>query len=332
MTALGWGIIGIGSIADRAVAPAITRSGHSRLVGVVSRDQGRADAFATKHGAELAMTSCEALLARSDVDVVYIATPNDQHPAQCIAAARVGKHVFCEKPLALTVEDVHAMLDACRQAGVKLGVSFQNRYHVANQQARELIREGAIGDVLLMQVEASGGASEPRGWRTVRDQAGAGTLYGAGPHPLDLLRFLIDSEATKVMAMSDATREQWVDRMMLILLRFENGAMAYCNANQTVPDPQCDLDVYGTKGRIVGFSTARAFLDGELRVKTAAGERSYPCTGKDVYDQMIDAFNRAIIEGREPSASGLDGLRSLELALAILQSAREGVLVRPVYS
>ncbi|MCC7106781.1 MAG: Gfo/Idh/MocA family oxidoreductase [Chloroflexi bacterium] len=332
MSALGWGVIGIGSIADRAVVPAITSSRDGRLVGVVSRDQGRADAFAAKHGAPFATTRYEALLAHPEVDVVYIATPNDQHAPQCIAAAGAGKHVFCEKPLALTIPDARTMLRACEAAGVKLGTCFQNRYLTASQQTLELIEEGAIGEVLLMQTEVSGGRAPLRNWRAEANQAGAGTLYGAGPHPLDLLGYLVKSQPTEARALSDATEERWADLTMMVLLRYGNGTLAYCQFNQTVAYPLCNLDVYGTKGRIVGVNTARAFLDGELRVKTEGGERVYPHGGHDAYDRMIDAFNRSILENRPPNPSGLDGLRSLQLAHAILESARDGVMVQPTFN
>ena len=191
MASLGWGIIGIGRIADTAVAPGIAKSADGKLVGAVSRDQDRANAFAAKHGAELATTSYEELLNHRGVDIVYIATPNDQHPEQCIAAAKAGKHVLCEKPLALEVAEARRMVSACQEAGVRMGTCFQTRHHAAFAHARQLLDEGAIGDPVLVQIETSSGATPPQGWRLNQEQAGIGALNNIGVHPLDLLRFLL---------------------------------------------------------------------------------------------------------------------------------------------
>ena len=116
-----WGIIGLGRIADTEIAPAITTSPHGELRAVVSREQGRADAFAGRHGAARALTSFRELLADPGVDAVYIATPNALHAEQVVAAARAGKHVMCDKPLALTVADAQRAVSACEEANVRLG-------------------------------------------------------------------------------------------------------------------------------------------------------------------------------------------------------------------
>ncbi|MCC7104606.1 MAG: Gfo/Idh/MocA family oxidoreductase, partial [Chloroflexi bacterium] len=190
MNELGWGVIGLGRIADSAVAPGISRSRHGRLVGVVSRDQGRAEAFATRHGAALATTSLAELLDRPDVQVVYVATPNDLHSEQVAAAAAAGKHVLCEKPLALTVTRAREMVEACRRAGVRLGTGFHIRHHVAHQEAKRLIEAGEIGQVVLIQAQASSVYRPSGGWRLNREQAGSGALNAIGVHALDLVRFL----------------------------------------------------------------------------------------------------------------------------------------------
>src|SRR5919198_711387 len=153
--ALGWGIIGPGRIADTAMAPGINESDDSFLQAVVSRDQGRADAFAAKHGAARALTSYDEMLADPQVDVVYISTPNAQHPEQAIAAMRAGKHVLCDKPLATSVAEAERMVETARATGVKLGTGFQSRHFAAMQEARRLIESGAIGDVILIQCEVS---------------------------------------------------------------------------------------------------------------------------------------------------------------------------------
>ncbi len=331
---LGWGIIGPGRFAGDAVAPAINaleNDGH--LVAAVSRDRGRAEAFVKRHGAKRAYTDYQNLLSDGEVDVVYISTPNALHAEQAVAAACAGKHVLCEKPLALTATDARRMVEEFAEAGLKLGTHFQTRHHTAFAEAKRLLDGHAIGDVILVQVEASAGAAPLRGWRTDPALAGLGAINNMAVHPYDLLRYLLGSEVSEVMAMTDVDRkqEQELELVVLALLRFQSGVMAYVNANQKVPYHQPDIDIYGTKGRIVGINCTRPFRDGELRVLTDAGEQVIKHTSKDAIVRSVAAFNDAVLHDREPNPSGLDGLRSVQVTDAVTKSAREGKLVTVTY-
>lgn len=326
--ALGWAIIGPGRISDTALAPAINNSADGFLQAVVSRDQGRAEAFREKHGVARATTSYAEVLADPRVDVVYIGTPNVLHAEQAIAAMQAGKHVLCDKPLATTIADAERIVETARAEKVKLGTGFQSRHFASMIEARRLIASGAIGEVLLIQCEASSGAAPQINWRTDPALAGAGSLYNVGVHPNDLMRFLVGAEVAEVVAMNDLRSGEWLDLLNLMLFKFANGTLAYVNANQKVPDFQPDIDIYGTRGRIVGHNVTRAWIDGELRVKIGDQETVTQYTSRDAFNRMVQAFNRAVIEDHEPNASGLDGLRSVQMAEAVLRSAREGVRVR----
>ncbi len=330
--ALGWGIIGTGGFAGSATAPAIRSLGErGSLAAVVSRDQGRADAFAAQHGARRAYTDYADLLRDRDVDIVYISTPNAQHAEQAIAAARAGKHVLCEKPLALSVADARRMVEAFEAAGLKLGTHFQTRHHTAFVETKRLLAQRAIGDVILVQIEVSSGANPFRSWRADPQLAGLGSINNIAVHPFDLLRYLLGSEVTEVTAVTDVGRSAELEHMVLALLRFQNGTLAYVNANQKVPNFQPDIDIYGTAGRIVGADTTRPFRVGELRVLTAAGEQATKYSSMDAVVRSVAAFNEAVAHDREPNASGLDGLRSVQLTEAVIRSAREGRLVEVAY-
>jgi 1,5-anhydro-D-fructose reductase (1,5-anhydro-D-mannitol-forming) len=325
---LGWGIIGIGNIANRAIAPSIQELPESELVAVVSRDQGRADEFARRHGARCAYTDFAQMLANPDVQVVAITTPNAQHPDQVVAAAKAGKHVLCDKPLALTAVEAQRAMESCRKAGVTLGINFQTRAHACFQRARQIIQDGRIGEVLLVQVEVSAGDSQLRSWRADPALAGLGTIFNIGIHAYDLLLYLLGSEVSEVVTLLDVGRRAELERMALTLFRFASGTMAYVNANQRTPNHQPDIDIYGTKGRILGHGITRPWLDGEMRVLTEEGETVTQESTHDCYRRLIDDFNHAVLEGREPLASGLDGLRSVQLTDAIARSAREGRVVQ----
>ncbi|HLW46330.1 MAG TPA: Gfo/Idh/MocA family oxidoreductase [bacterium] len=329
---LGWGIIGTGGFAGSATAPAIKALGaEGSLVAAVSRDRGRAEAFAAQHGARRAYTDYADLLRDREVDIVYISTPNAQHAEQALAAARTRKHVLCEKPLALTVGDARRVVEAFETAGLKLGTHFQTRHHTACVETKRLLDRRAIGDVILIQIEVSSGANQLRSWRADPQLAGLGSINNIAVHPYDLLRYLLGSEVREVTAMTDVGRSTELERMALALLRFQNGTLAYVNANQKVPNFQPDIDIYGTEGRIAGVDVTRPFRDGELRVLTAAGEQVTKHSSKDAVVRSIAAFNDAVAHDREPNASGLDGLRSTQLTDAVIRSAREGRLVEVAY-
>lgn len=324
---LGWGIIGLGRAADTLVAPAVTADPNSRLVAAISRDQARADAFAERHGATAAGTDYEAMLADPDVHVVAITSPNSLHPEQAIAAARAGKHVFSDKPLAPTSADAERVLDACAAAGVRIGMNFQTRHHPCFQEARGVIERGEIGDVVSVQVDASPGDSPLGGWRTNPQLAGLGAVNNIAIHIYDVLRFLIGAEVIEVAAMFEVGGKDELERLPLVLMRFSNGALAFANGNQRTKHPLNDIVIHGTTGRIDGRSITRPQTEGQMRVVTADGERVADYASHDVYIRTVRAFSDAVEVGRDPDPSGLDGLRSVQLTDAIRRSAREGRIV-----
>ena len=320
---LGWGIIGLGRIAGSQIAPAITAAGNSTLVSVVSRDRARAEEFARVHGAATALDDYAKMLADPAVDAVYIATPNALHADQVIAAALAGKHVLCDKPLAVTVEDAGRCVEECRSAGVRLGITFQTRFHDGLDDAMQLVRDGGIGKVIVAEVTMSGGRNLPRGWRTDPELAGMGTINNIGVHAFDLLRYLLGAEVTEVVALADSEPGYRIDTTATVLLRFANGTIGYVNANQSTPHARDDIVLYGSEGRVLGSNLSRPGRDGTLSFITPAGERAFPASSRDAYRRVIDAFAGAVLDDRDPSPSGEDGLRSVELTTAVAAAIRD---------
>lgn len=320
---IGWGIIGLGRIAGSQIAPAIRACENSTLVSVVSRDRTRAEEFARAHGPAAALDDYAKMLADPRVDAVYIATPNALHADQVIAAAQAGKHVLCDKPLAVTVEDARQCVAECRAAGVRLGITFQTRYHDGLADAVRLLRDDGIGKVIVAEVTMSGGRNLPRGWRTDPELAGLGTINNIGVHAFDVLRYLLGSEVTEVAAMTDSEPGYRIDTTALALLRFGCGTIAYVNANQSTPHARDDIVLYGTAGRMLGSNLSRPDRDGTLSFITPAGERAFPASSRDAYRRVISAFAGAVTDGRDPSPSGEDGLRSVELTTAIASALAE---------
>jgi 1,5-anhydro-D-fructose reductase (1,5-anhydro-D-mannitol-forming) len=323
MRTLRWGVIGLGRIVKTTIAPAMVAEPECELVAGVSRDRARADAFAKEFGARYAYTSYDEMLANPDVDAVYIATPNAQHVDQVVAAAEAGKHVWCDKPMAVTVADALREIEACEKAGVKLGINFHNRHLPWVLDVKRMVADGAIGDVLTIQVEASAGVRPHEGWRNDPDLAGIGTTFNVGVHVYDFLSYILDSDPVEVVALWDDDSFA-VEIQTLALIRFANGVTAYVNCNQRVPHPQNDLDIYGTVGRIVGHGVTRSREDGRLIVTTADGSESttaYPSPG--AHRLSLAAFAKAVLDGETPNASGEDGLRSMRLCEAMARSVAE---------
>ncbi|HLF61586.1 MAG TPA: Gfo/Idh/MocA family oxidoreductase [Acidimicrobiia bacterium] len=332
MAKLGWGVIGIGNIVQTTMAPAMVEEPECELVAGVSRDQGRADEFGRQFGTRFAYTDYGQMLANPEVEAVFIATPNAFHAEQVIAAARGGKHVLCDKPLANNVPDARRAVDACSAAGVKLGINFHNRHLPWVQDASRLIAEGVVGDVKVVEVQVSSGPRHYDNWRADPEIAGLGSVHNVGVHGLDFLRVILHSDPVEVMAMFDKDpKSGGVEMLALITMRFGNGALVHYNANESIRDPLNDIVIYGSAGRIVGTSFTRSRSDGELAVLTDEGETITRYQAPEAHRLSLAAFTHAVLTGEQPNASGLDGLRSAQICEAIIRSVQERRLVEVDY-
>lgn len=330
----GWGLVGTGRIADERVLPAIKEHAGNRLVAVVSRDSRRAKAFAAKFGAEHAYTNYDEMLRNPDVTAVAIHTPNAQHAGQAIAAARAGKHVFCDKPMATSVADAERIVRECEKAGVMLGINFHNRFMPCFIETRRIIASGEIGDVHLVQLEASPGARSGgrlATWRVDPVLAGLGTTYSIGVHVYDILRYLLASEIEMVSAFFDTPRGV-MEETNLSLFRFANGVLAQLSVHEKSPFPHNDFVIYGSKGRITGRGITRSREGGVLELVTLDGHtRTTEFPAINAHGACVAAFSDALLAGRDFVPSGIDGLRSVQVTDAMARSAHEGVHVRLAY-
>ena len=326
----GWGLIGTGKIADDRILPGINACAGNELVAVVSRDQARADAVAGKFGARYAYTSYEEMLRNPDVTVVAIHTPNALHAGQAIAAARAGKHVFCDKPMATSAADAQCVVAECEKAGVKLGVNFHNRFMPCFIETRRIIDSGEIGEALVVQLEASPGArlgDKPSSWRIEPALAGLGATMSIGVHVYDILRYLLASEIVTVSALFDTPRGV-MEQSAMATFRFANDVLAQVNVSEKPPHPHNDFVIHGAKGRITGKGLTRSRYPGELQVLGSDGKtRRTEFPAIDAHGRCVAAFSQALLDGRAFNPSGIDGLRSAQLTDAMARSAWDGVHV-----
>ena len=339
--ALGWAIISTGQHPDNKIAPAINAAGGQELVAVYSRDRDRAQAFAEKHGAKAAYDSLDELLQDSRVDAVFVASPNFMHAQHTIQAAQAGKQVLSEKPMATTLEDALAMVRTCRDRGVRLGVGYHLRTHPGHILARRVIADGVLGRVTLAHGQWGRGerghtSAAPRTglrswWGDPQAIGGAASMMGTGVHALDLLRFLLGQEVTQVAAITDGqTPEQPLENTVALSLRFDGGTIATMCSGRLLPDTQNDFAVYGSEGRVTGKATLWEARQGRVEVVSETVNTTEVCNGEYLGNFIAELkdFHHAIEEDRDPVASGLDGLRVVQVTLAVIESAREGRTVR----
>jgi len=329
---LGWGLIGASTIARSWMIPAINAQPNSRVVAVASSDPARGRRFAAEQGIPTAHDSVAALLADPAVDVVYVSTTNEHHKAQTIAAARAGKHVLCEKPLALSVADAEEMVAACRAAGVVLGTNHHLRNSVTHRALRRLIGEGAIGQPLAARVfHAVYLPPHLQGWRINRPDAGGGVILDITVHDADTLRFDLDDEVEEVTALTarQGMAAPGLPDAVMGVMRFKRGLLAQFHDAFTVKHALTGLEVHGTEGSLYAEDAMTQRPRGSLALR-CDGRREELDLGpqENVYERSVRCFNAAVRGRGQPAASGEDGVRSLAIALAAAEAAATGGVAR----
>lgn len=326
---VGWGIVGTGGIATR-MAAALEAATGATLVAVCSRDAERAAALGGRYGAK-GYAEYPALLADPAVELVYVATPTDLHAEHALAAASAGKHALVEKPMALTVEDAQEMAAAANRAGVRLGIGFHLRHHPVHRAMRDLIASGEIGDVVLVQAMwGYYSADWPRdSWKMDPARAGSGSVAALGVHLIDLIRWLAGREVVEVSAISDGPDEGFpVEFLTAALLRFEGGAFAELVSSRRLRCTDNDVTVHCDGGRLKGLGTVGTEPVGALEIRRDEGTEVREPHLRDLYTLEAEACSSALREGGDFPATAIDGIVSVAISQAMLESGRAGRTVR----
>lgn len=328
---VNWGIIGAGKIAESQMAPAIaTASGHE-LVAVSRRALDAAQRFADRHGARRAYDSVEALLEDDQVNAVYVATPPHLHARETVLAAEAGKHVLCEKPMAMTTGESHAMIDACRANGVILTICHYQRFNARHQRIRRLLEEGTIGQVTAARINFSDRfPPQPGVWHHVPQISGGGPVMDLGIHCIDLLRFLCGPAESVSALVETLVDSSPVADTATLLLRLASGAQAVVTSHWTTanhePERANGLEICGTKGSIIAAPISAKDSAGTLRVLTENGMQDYSVEpgGPRPHVALLGAFGDAVA-GKSPNPiPGEEGLAGLAVVEAAYESARRG--------
>jgi 1,5-anhydro-D-fructose reductase (1,5-anhydro-D-mannitol-forming) len=320
-----WGLIGASTIAQEWVIDAIRAAG-GEVVAVMSSDPARAQRYAEHNSIAAAVASLDALLG-GGIDAVYISTTNELHYAQTLAAAKAGKHVLCEKPLALTLADARLMVDTCRTAGVVMGTNHHLRNAATHRAIRAAIKDGRIGKPLFARVfHAVYLPQHLQGWRLMTPAAGAGVVLDITVHDADTLRFVLDDEPLEVIALtqSGGMAASGVEDGVMGVIRFRSGVTAQFHDAFTTKFATTGFEVHGAEGSLIGTNCMSQKPVGEVLLRTAAGEEPLPLDHENLYTRALQAFHAAIRGNGMPAATGQDGVRSMAVALAALESATTG--------
>ncbi|HLO35196.1 MAG TPA: Gfo/Idh/MocA family oxidoreductase [Candidatus Deferrimicrobium sp.] len=315
-----WGILSTADIAIHKAIPGLRRAPNCEVVAIASRDRDRAIEVAGRLAIPRAHGSYEALLADPDVDAVYIPVPNHLHAEWTLAAARAGKHVLCEKPLALTAEDAQRMIDGCREAGVLLMEAFMYRLHPSWVAVRELVAAGRIGRLTAVSSWFSYYNDDPTNIRNIR-AAGGGGLYDIGCYCVNLSRMLFGAEPARVHSAIRRDPTAGVDVLAGVILEFDAGIATFVCSTRVEDDQR--VDIYGSEGRIsidIPFNippdrpTAISIVaGGEPPVAPTIERMTFPIA--DPYAVEAERFADAILRGGPapiPPEDAVANLRVIE--------------------
>lgn len=321
-----WGLIGASTIARQFVINAIRAQPNSEITAVMSSSPERAAAYAKENGIPLAVSTLDALLG-SDIDAVYISTTNELHLEQALAAFKAGKHVLCEKPLALTSADARTMVAAAKAAGIVLGTNHHLRNAGSHRAMREAIAAGRIGKPIAARVFHSVYLPENlQGWRITRPEAGGGVVLDITVHDADTLRFVLGDDPLEVSAFTQAAgmASGGLEDGAMCIWRFTSGIIAQSHEGFTTKFAGTGFEVHGSEGSLIAKDVMTQKPIGSVLLRTAKGEEELSFDREDLYVRSLRQFHAAIGGEGQPSATGKDGVWSLTSAEAALQSAKSG--------
>ncbi len=306
------------------VTPAIQKAANCEVVAIASREMEEAQAAASRLGIPTAYGSYQGLIGSDDIDAVYIPLPNHLHAEWTMKAAAAGKHVLCEKPIALSAAEARDIVDACSTAGVKLAEAFMYRHHPTWVKTRRLVADGAIGVLRAVQTWFSYFNDDPDNIRNIAEYGG-GAVMDIGCYAINLSRMLFDAEPSRIKASVHRDPRFGVDVMTSALLEFPGGGQGVFTCS-TRAEPGQRVHIVGTTGHIdieIPFNIpsdrqTRIFVTsgGDPPVAPAVSEVTFPAT--DVYTIQAELFAQAILDDTDVVVPIQDAIANMEVIDAIL--------------
>jgi xylose dehydrogenase (NAD/NADP) len=323
-----WGILSTANIARVAVIPAIQSSKNGVVAAVASREEQKGAEFASRCGIPRSYGSYEALLANPDIDAVYIPLPNSLHYEWTIKSARAGKHILCEKPLALNAVQCQEMDAAARECGVILMEAFMYRFHPRTEKVIEMVRAGTLGSLRMIQSSFTFKVNRPENIRLNSD-LGGGSLMDVGCYCVNVCRALAGEEPVDAQA-SAVWTSSGVDGQMIGSMRFANGLMAQFDCALTMARREFFIAA-GIDGYL---NVPKAFLPGKvdstIHEFQDGKEIKHQYSGCDEYQLMVEHFAECVLEHKPPRYSPVEAAANMRVIESLYRSARHGGAWQPV--
>ena len=329
---IGYCIVGLGRISMQHFMPAVKMSNKSRVTALVSGHRDKAERMAAEYGVPSSniynYENYDEIGKNPNIDAVYIALPNSMHAEYTIRAAKAGKHVLCEKPMATSVEQSRAMIQACASAGRKLMIAYRCQYEPTNLRAVQLIREGKLGSIQSIE-SAFGFPIAPNEWRLDKKLSGGGPLVDVGIYCLNASRYLTGTEPSEVEGFSSVVdhdgRFAQVEETLSWTMKFPGGVLATCTCTYGSP-MRGYFRVRGSRGTITmdpAFNYDKLHLSAEFE----SGQSLEFAPGDPDPNQFLreaDHLADCILQNKEPKTAGQEGLRDMELIAQIYRSCERG--------
>jgi predicted dehydrogenase len=285
-----WGVIGPGVVATKAVIPAIQRSSNGRVKAIASRDLARAQALCAERGIERAYGDYQALLDDPEIDAVYLALPNFLHSTWTIQAARAGKHVLCEKPLACSAAEGEQMLEACRAAAVQLMEASMYRFHPRMQRLKQLLTKGLLGTPHFLHSAFSFSLTDMHNYRN-SPIFGGGALLDVGCYCVNALCWLSGQGPEEVQAFTRYREPGGIDLDGSALLRFADGSLGHMQCSFAAAEHQA-IEIVGSTGAVTALLAFTAWREDTTVLRIQHGSRIIDETfeAADPYQLMVEHF------------------------------------------
>jgi predicted dehydrogenase len=324
---LGIALLGLGEYATKELAPALQETNECYLAGIITDSKDKAKDFQKKYNiADKSVynyQTFDSIKDNSDIDIVYVVSPNSLHPEHVMRAARAGKHIICEKPLAITIKDCDEMIDACKKAGVTLSVGYRLHFEPHNLKMMELGNKKIYGDI--KKIIAKHGMADVHGWRIEKDLAGGGPLMDLGVYCIQAVRYTTGTEPVAVTAQegpkTNPKKFKDVEQSLIWQMEMPDGMIAECACSYSE-----QMDYLKAEAQKGWFELDPAFAYGGLKGKTSDGEMNI----KNINQQAkeMDDISIAIKTGKPSIVSGEMGRQDVKILQAIYAAMKSGKRVK----
>lgn len=325
---LGVALVGLGSLSTHQLAPALQKTQHCRLAAIVTGSPDKAQVWSDRYPIDRShiydYDTFDKIAADDSIDIVYIVLPNSMHAEYTIRAARAGKHVLCEKPMANTSEECRQMIAACQSARRLLAIGYRCQVEPRHVRCMELARERSMGSIQMIEAGFGFKIGDPNQWRLRKSLAGGGALMDVGIYALQACRYLTGEEPRSIVAQetkTDANKFAEVDESLTWTMRFPSGILAYCSTSYNFNG----LNRFRAFADNGWFGMDPAYSYNDNRLESSQGAIELP--QRDQFATEMDEFAKCILDNRPSRVSGEEGLKDLIAIEAIYRSVESRSLV-----